>query len=358
MTVPRLATRLLILSVALVLNNRSGLSQPTTTISRNTCKTCAITVAPPLPLGDADGAGAIVSNPWLACSSKGTFAATNGAQPSEILFFDARAHFQSTVGRKGAGPGEFRAAFPIRFDPFDSLHVFDASNGRRTVIGPDRKVVRSEPFALRISGAVFLRDNGLIVQARPAMPGANDLPLHLVDHAGAIKRSFGIEKPDARPDISALINSRRIAPSRNGVWSLAQNEYRLDEWSADARLLRTLRVPTPWFVPWTTDADDAPPNPVLIAVQEDRDGMLWTLSTVADKRYRAVKVGTPQSQMPPDIEQYDAILETIDPARNTVLASVRLDQPMRGFACEHTMYAFNNDGNSDPRIDVYRFTRK
>ena len=64
-------------------------------------------------------------------------------QSCEIRFFDQTGRHTSTVGRCGAGPGEFRT-FSDVFLAADSLHVYDGNNRRLSLIGPSGLLIAEQ----------------------------------------------------------------------------------------------------------------------------------------------------------------------------------------------------------------------
>jgi hypothetical protein len=61
----------------------------------------------------------------------------------QIRFFDRAGKHTSTIGRRGAGPGEFRGFADVILTG-DSLLVYDANNRRLSLIGPDATVIAEE----------------------------------------------------------------------------------------------------------------------------------------------------------------------------------------------------------------------
>lgn len=64
---------------------------------------------------------------------------------SELRLFDTTGALLGTVGRKGAGPGEFQGSIFIFPAPGDSLFVFDAGNLRYSLHDPAGKFLRVLP---------------------------------------------------------------------------------------------------------------------------------------------------------------------------------------------------------------------
>lgn len=59
------------------------------------------------------------------------------AQAQEVRVFDARGAHLRTMGREGAGPGEFRQPAGLSLAPNGDLWVYDPRNNRFTVFAPD-----------------------------------------------------------------------------------------------------------------------------------------------------------------------------------------------------------------------------
>jgi hypothetical protein len=70
----------------------------------------------------------------ISTSSRGELAVLQGTEPF-ILFFDAKGRFLRAIGKRGSGPGEFRAPRVIGRRA-DSLWVWDGALARITVFGP------------------------------------------------------------------------------------------------------------------------------------------------------------------------------------------------------------------------------
>ncbi len=82
-------------------------------------------------------------------------------QSYEIRFFDQTGRHTSTLGGRGAGPGEFRGfAHVVRAG--DSLLVYDAWNRRLVLIGPDATVVDEQSVQNHPAFASFGLDNNVI----------------------------------------------------------------------------------------------------------------------------------------------------------------------------------------------------
>lgn len=65
------------------------------------------------------------------------------AQDVQIRAFDASGKFLRNVGRKGAGPGEYRSVVGMDVTADSVLVIMDMSNARVTYFAPSGKVIRS-----------------------------------------------------------------------------------------------------------------------------------------------------------------------------------------------------------------------
>jgi hypothetical protein len=71
-------------------------------------------------------------------------------QAQAIRVFDARGQFVRTIGRKGAGPGEFKDAIGMDWDEHQALWVADQGNARYSLFDTAGTFLRGYPRPLRI----------------------------------------------------------------------------------------------------------------------------------------------------------------------------------------------------------------
>jgi hypothetical protein len=90
---------------------------------------------------------------------------------NEIRFFGPDGRHVRTVGRTGAGPGEFVVISSVIRLPGDSLLVHDIRSRRLTIIGPDASVRREEVAPRILGGHVLgrLSDGHLVVLVRSGL---------------------------------------------------------------------------------------------------------------------------------------------------------------------------------------------
>lgn len=253
----------------------------------------------------------------LTVLGAGGFAAAPTGDPGTIALFGPDGIYRNTLGRQGAGPGEFRrpSLFP---GPADSVIIFDSGNGRITLLTPDGGLGRSFPFsALRLRRILPMSGGRLLVAAFVPDAGMSAGVLHVVGSEGEVLRSFG-------PEFERSKSAPTIALSRqNGrIFALPLNRYRIDEWTVDGEQRRTLERNAEWFEPWTAYVppghDDS--TPVLTHAITDDAGRLWVFGTMP----RDDAPEAPSRGQPPDPNlldrQLDQVIEVIDPVAMRVVA--------------------------------------
>lgn len=362
---PDKGPRQLVLSVLLLSALTAGRvhSQQSAQVTRETsCPNCRIIATRVAAVGDKDGPGSIGAAPWLACRKRGQqFAAVTMSRPGEVLLFDHLGRFQRSVGRAGEGPGEFRVAFPLKFGPGDSLWVFQPSARRVTVFDSTLKYVRTLTLPTSPAAAAPFANGAVVLQGSIPTRDRIGLPIHVLSSAGVLGGSFGSTTGEMRPD-DPFVSARRLAPASDGrVWSARLTEYTIERWDTAGTLDLRLLVETTWFKPWRRDpSNPKATGPMIIDVQEDASGLLWVLHSVRDPSFDdGRKSKTAQSQRRSSSgtsAEYDSVLEVIDPGRRVVLASVRLEPNMRGFACEGITYAYEEDEAGYPFLEVWSFS--
>jgi hypothetical protein len=142
-------------------------------------------LVPELQLGEADGAAATTfgSVSGLAVDSAGRIFVLD-RQPNELRIFTPRGAPLRTVGRSGAGPGEYVSANGLLWLSPDTLVVVDQQGGRYSILTRAGDFVRSVPrridsFSWLFSGGAVggriyeLGSTGMGKDRRPALLGTS-----------------------------------------------------------------------------------------------------------------------------------------------------------------------------------------
>ena len=324
-------------------------AQPAPQVIRNgSCADCRIVLEELFVLGgDSDGEGLVDVFSKLAPDSRGRLYMAPTANPGEILVYDTAGALVSRLGRRGKGPGEYEGIHLIVVGPGDTLHVVDRNLARRTVLSPDHEVVRTHPLpGSNIYDVVVNEDGSLLVQTMLMSRDAIGLPIQLVDPAGKVTRSFGSTRPEYSRE-RPWERYRALTSAGDGrVWSAYHHQYQIELWGPAGTLVRALRRDVPWFTPWETYE---PPIPTLRSIRQDEEGLLWVLIPVPDPN-APEEVG-PGSH-PPDAV-WDTVIEVIDPAAGTLVASVRHPRLFERWA-DDLLYSWSDEPDGVPRLRVFR----
>jgi len=95
----------------------------------------------------------------VAVSPRGTIAVGQN-RDGRVLFYSPEGKRIGEFGRTGEGPGEFRLMSELGWRG-DTLWITDEMLPRVTIVGPDRRLARTQPFPRSSSVAPFDKVNGL-----------------------------------------------------------------------------------------------------------------------------------------------------------------------------------------------------
>jgi hypothetical protein len=294
---------------------------------------------------------------------------------SSILVYDDAGNLVRSLTRTGMGPGELGMpdAFAIRAN--DTLLVVDRAKGL-LIFGPDLRFVREiKALSAAMQPVAVVGQSGGTVAIAAIREAHAGPPIFLLDSAGTVVREFG-----PPPDMAASSTPRFpliFAGSPGHIWLPDNFQYRLQEWSTDGTLRRTVvRKPT-WFptlpaselsraLRETSGVKVRRPMPWLGKGYQDSAGLVWTFSTIADEDWNQVRVFTQAGPHGPSerIEDdewhnfYDTMIEVIDPGRGKLVAALRSDFHLRIVDGGPYLYSVRNDSSGARLIDLWRFDLK
>ncbi|HEY5545797.1 MAG TPA: hypothetical protein VIK50_07045 [Gemmatimonadaceae bacterium] len=293
---------------------------------------------------DAVGRGCMVGR-----LLSGEYVLSGVAGGGVLNVYDARGKLRRTIGRKGAGPGEFRS--PLRFVPGngDSLFVVDDGNARIQVVTSTGDYVRVFPTRDRYRGFALLPDDQLVIFRVPS--SRNDRLFHQFDREGNVLRSFGAPvQPDGSLDLE---NWFVVAAPRDRYWTASIWSYALSRWSGPDTLDLEIARKVDWFPSPSVYPEgmyvSVPPPPLLLHAWEDSSGRLWTYSAVADANWVPGKFQpSPEWQA----RTFDTMIEVIDLSSGDLLASLRYPTRL-GMVCNSPlMYGVEELEDGDLRTIV------
>ena len=191
----------------------------------------------------------------------------------ELRWFDARGRHVRTVGRRGAGPGEFRHIGMVARGLGDTLIVEDMSNSRLTFIAPGGDIVRSVSTTLlreladrrrisffdvlpdgRLSGTtvtlrrgppskgLFLDSNVVWVVGRDA--DSADSIATLYRSQSMIREVHAMESGSFEYSSDEIPFSPRgtLAVSGDALYYASGRSYEISKLAADGRVVRLIRL--------------------------------------------------------------------------------------------------------------------
>ena len=256
-----------------------------------------------------------------------------------------------TIGRKGAGPGEFRSPLRHVVGSDDSLFVIDDGNARIQLMTAAGDFVRVFPTRDRFRGFALLPDDQLVLFRVPSK--RTDHLFHQFDRNGQLVRSFGTPiQPDSSLDLE---NWFVVAAPQGRFWTASIWSYELRRWRAPDTLDLEVSREVDWFrSPSVYPAGvyvTVPPPPLLLHAWEDSSGRLWTYTAVADLNWAPGMKIVPSPEW--QEKTFDTVIEVIDLSTGKLLASMR--HPARlGIVCNSPlMYGVDETADGDLRVSVY-----
>jgi len=247
---------------------------------------------------------------------------------TELKVYDAKGKYETTIGRKGDGPGEFRGIMGIAVGPADSLYVFDRLAMRMSVFSPDNEFVRSTRLEVEPAGwdpLVVPWDPGhFYMTANMRTPEAVGWPIHKIDMEGSRIRSFGSSTGEYSPSLS-FSGTRVIADAGDGtLWSGIREEYIIERISPDlTEPLEVIRRDADWFpTPAYVDTDHGKkrPLPLVVDILQDGDRM-WVLLWDTDPKWSEAS-----PELDEEYKRYDSVIELLDLVEDRVIVRSRFDE--------------------------------
>jgi hypothetical protein len=142
----------------------------------------------------------------------------------------------------------------------------------------------------------------------------------------------------------------------NNLWLEHRNQYKLEQWSVEGKLVRTLVRNAEWFPPWPINQEvwgqpDIKDPPMIGRICTDSAGRIWTVTRVARLDWKARPRTDPHAVNPPG---YDTYIEVIDGMKGTLLASERMHRFIGGCFSNDLVTELREDENGDVWMDVFR----
>lgn len=291
----------------------------------------------------------------------GFFYVLDQTGPNSIQVFDSTGRTVRHIPRDQALIDR-RVVREIAITPPDTLHVL---SGGDAVFDAAGRRVRADtlPENMMIWNALGLPDGRLVVRALFRTPDLFGYPLHLLGMRGAVEKSFGAGKSDPFDGSVPKISGTLALGTDGTFWSSAMSRYQVALWSSAGRLIRLIDRQTAWFQAWDTwdgRMDVESPVPRLVAIWQDRQGRLLTLSHVAAERWKPIP-GRRAGHEAPSVtvrefdDANDSMMEVIDPALGVVLATARFSQTLTRFVDDSMVAGVSQQPVGAVVVDIWKF---
>jgi hypothetical protein len=329
------------------------------------CVTCRISVSTVVTLGSDDGAGAIHSTPLdVSVDGRNRYWVVPIADQSALpIVFDAQGGVIRTIGRRGKGPGEFSRVVDAIPLPGDSALLLDSETRRATIVGPDLEPVRFIQIPEPLQFNVVRRWPAEVVGMSHYAGGGRGGPvLHVMAfdvEPPRVIRSFG--PAWTIRDITTMEKTvARVFPATEGVLSIVPQRYRVERWSYEGQLLKSLERRPEWFSVESVSAGtrDTPPSPRFTAVAEDTSGRLWSFLSVAAPTWRE---GWPKDRGETRVvafsmeKMYRTVIEVLDPKENRVIARLQLNDWIIAVLPDNRAVVYTVNADGFPRLRIVRY---
>lgn len=333
------------------------------------CPRCTITVQTVATLGTDDGVGSLNGKPMsVNVDSRGRYWVFQELEPPTV--FTATGSVVQMVGRKGSGPGEFRAA-NNGIVVADSMLVFDWLESRATMLGPDLKTSRTLLISRHLGDVLVLSWPTLLVTTGHMVASSPpNSTMHRLSLAGTDMQLIGSFGPRGTGGPMGNVEvGQIIGEARDGVWSAFWNRPAFTRWDRNGIARLTLTRQLDWFTgegKGSMGTPTTPPTPRTGAIREDSDGLVWLfIHTPA----RTWKEGweAPPTRFPGGGTEYSArkmgwdklfrtYVEVIDPVQARVVTSHTINGYVFETLPDRRVALYEVDLGGIPRVRIVSLT--
>jgi len=309
--------------------------------------------------------GALVSNGAVHVNADGSFIVAAGPMPwTELYHANGNGLIDRRIGASGEGPGEYKMPQAV-METNTSYIIFDGALRRLTWLSKSDFGVRMtrtvHPMNMVVAPRAFA-DGAIAIAARGPPAGGRET-IHFLDSAGEAQHSINLEpSPAEREDQRVSL----IATSADGgMWTVRRGAYRIQKWSRDGRLERSLERKPDWLpeAGWP-DASTADNAYVIQLLHEDHAGRLWVHVTVR-RQIDAVLTVQRGAEAPaprlsrrtdPDPSSGASIIEVIHPVSGQLIASVRWSGVHAiGVSGGFYLRTARSSPSGEPLLDIWGF---
>lgn len=351
-----------------VLLDGPGYAQQRATITdQPTCPSCVISLQ---RIGELDNTGdrLPLGRPIsVRQDSRGRIFVNTDVNKDGILLFDSEWQAERILGRAGRGPGEFFSIVSINITAGDTLVVLDRGNKRISFFDSTLEHVRDMSFwgMPHYAESIVLPNGELVISADMPGPDAFGIPIHRVDTGGNVTHSFGAE-PGRSVAGDYYGTVRAVALARDGtIWSARYNDYYLENWSIEGRLLRVFVGDRPWFRPYAElppYSFKEPPAPRIRTVREVAPGKILVVSQRAKSTGWQEGMGDrpghsgPVLGIPKRWLTFDSQLDLIDVDTGELLQTHIVPAYVMGFVNDTILHSYDETELDVPTITLWELS--
>jgi hypothetical protein len=282
--------------------------------------------------------------------------------------YEPSGNFLKSIGRKGAGPGEFRFPGPM-LAARDSVAVFDASNGRVTVLDASLTPRRHISLPWQVMYPVVIDwPNAVVGSAIRDQRSAAPDPLQIISLAGpdaAVTKTFG-SRVAPSGGFSAFSASHLVVRSSPGrLWAAWTQGYDIAEWTADGTLVRAFQRRPSWFpstAPSTIGTPMRAPDSFVTGIERDSNGLLWVFLRTPKVTWKQGWPVLQSGQREVSSRSFDygkmwaTTIEVIDPDAGRVVARQVIDRLIISAVSGRRAAFFSRDATGLGQIEILEFT--
>lgn len=329
------------------------------------CPRCSVVIEKELrltdPTSDIDGASSRIS--FIDRDSRGRYWIADAGSPAALMVFDNRGKYLGKVGNIGSGPGEFRRIFAVVAGIGDTIHVFDRSLKRHSLVSPSTlKIVRELSWPSSNLHVVQRSDGGFVTSGDIGAGAAAGHPFEHVGADGGILKQFGGRNKTHLRWMNPWM-TRHLAPDGSGgFFAVGRRDYTIERWSADGRHLGSWRPEPSWFPPSEPTMKPRPGIaegllPEVWSIWRASNGLLYVLwhTRQPDWKKSLITVkgeGQPVSDYSDANLYFDSVIDVYETESMTLLTSRRFDQYFWGRAGPDRLHTKGSEPHDF--IDIWR----
>jgi hypothetical protein len=301
-----------------------------TIASQPSCATCSIELDVVATLALPTDSLSFGIETRLTRLSNGTFVVWGLTETKSPVLFDASGRFSRVLAREGQGPGELGYVDLAVAGPADTLWVI--SRGRKHVFTSGGRFVRAENVT-QFEDVLWFAGGGAVIAALEGSSQATGYPLHVLDRAGSITRSFGVNRAELGParlaatgdDSSSYLQRALTRGANETFWASSPRRFLLEQYDQTGRLINQGRHAVDGWYKDLSERRSAPrtftASPPDIVQESSAPELLWLV--YHDRNAKFVSAGFFSKPMGEIAKMHDVVIEAVDARTLKVLAMRR-----------------------------------